>query len=159
MSGDLHTGEPHTRDLDTREWDPPARSRSRRELRRSPPGPSQPEVRRLRPMRRALDDAPRPVRRLLQPSTTLAELEAGNRRLVWSLVVGYGLYYLLFVVAGYMPGLMRVRVAGPFSLGSLFAFSQFPAAAVVVWAYSRLAARRVDPLARRLREEIGRSDG
>ena len=89
------------------------------------------------------------------PPAGLAELDRRHRRLALALAAVYVAWYMaLWLLAGYAPGLMRMRVGGPFTLSAVLAFSQFPAAALAVWAWSRLAARRLDPLARSVREGL-----
>ncbi len=85
----------------------------------------------------------------------MVELESRHRRFVWPATVFFLIYYLaLNVLAGTSPDLMGTKLVGEFTLGYLFALSQFLMAFVVAWVYSRWAARRIDPLATDLREKL-----
>jgi uncharacterized membrane protein (DUF485 family) len=85
----------------------------------------------------------------------MIELEHRHRRFVWPVTVFFLIYYMaLNVLAGTAPDLMGTKVFGEFTIGYLFALSQFLMAFVVAWVYSRWAARRMDPLAADLREKL-----
>ena len=61
-------------------------------------------------------------------------------------------YFLLPILVGYFPGLMRREVIGPVNIAYLFALSQFVMAWVLAWIYMR-AAVRFDTLAEQIRTE------
>jgi uncharacterized membrane protein (DUF485 family) len=85
----------------------------------------------------------------------MVELERRHRRFVWPATAFFLIYYMsLNVLAGTSPDLMCTKLFGEFTFGYLFALSQFLMAFVVAWAYSRWAARRIDPLAADLREKF-----
>ncbi|HSR26957.1 MAG TPA: DUF485 domain-containing protein [Actinomycetes bacterium] len=85
----------------------------------------------------------------------MVELERRHSRFVWPATAFFLIYYLsLNVLAGTSPGLMGTKLFGQFTVGYLFALSQFLMAFVVAWVYSRWAARRMDPLATELRERL-----
>jgi uncharacterized membrane protein (DUF485 family) len=87
----------------------------------------------------------------------MVELEHRHSRFVWPATAFFLIYYLsLNVLAGTAPDLMGTKLFGHFTVGYLFALSQFLMAFVVAWVYSRWAARRMDPLASDLRERLGR---
>jgi uncharacterized membrane protein (DUF485 family) len=87
----------------------------------------------------------------------MAELERRHSRFVWPATAFFLIYYLsLNVLAGTSPDLMGTKLFGQFTVGYLFALSQFLMAFVVAWVYSRWAASRMDPLATDLREKLGR---
>jgi uncharacterized membrane protein (DUF485 family) len=87
----------------------------------------------------------------------MVELEHRHSRFVWPATAFFLIYYLsLNVLAGTSPDLMGTKLFGNFTVGYLFALSQFLMAFVVAWVYSRWAARRMDPLASDLRERLGR---
>jgi uncharacterized membrane protein (DUF485 family) len=64
------------------------------------------------------------------------------------LVIALLYFFALPIGAGYFPQLFRIRVWGVVNVGLLFALSQFLVAAAVAISYARIAARRIDPLAR-----------
>ena len=87
----------------------------------------------------------------------MVELERRHSRFVWPATAFFLIYYMsLNVLAGTSPELMGTKLFGQFTVGYLFALSQFLMAFVVAWVYSRWAARRMDPLASDLRERLGR---
>jgi uncharacterized membrane protein (DUF485 family) len=87
----------------------------------------------------------------------MVELEHRHQRFVWPVTIFFLVYYLsLPILAGVAPDFMGTKVFGQFTVGYLFALSQFLMAFVVAWVYSRWAARRMDPLAADLREKLRR---
>ena len=87
----------------------------------------------------------------------MIELENRHRRFVWPVTVFFLVYYLsLPILAGVAPDLMGTKVFGEFTIGYLYALSQFLMAFVVAWAYARWASSRMDPLATDLREKLHR---
>ena len=85
----------------------------------------------------------------------MVELEHRHQRFVWPVTVFFLIYYLsLPILVGVVPDFMGTKVFGQFTVGYLFALSQFLMAFVVAWVYARWAARRMDPLAADLREKL-----
>jgi uncharacterized membrane protein (DUF485 family) len=85
----------------------------------------------------------------------MVELEHRHQRFVWPITVFFLVYYLsLPILAGVSPDGMGTKVFGQFTVGYLFALSQFLMAFVVAWVYARWAAKRMDPLAADLREKL-----
>jgi uncharacterized membrane protein (DUF485 family) len=85
----------------------------------------------------------------------MVELEHRHQRFVWPVTVFFLVFYLsLPILAGVAPDLMGTKVFGQFTVGYLFALSQFLMAFVVAWVYARWAARRMDPLAADLRKKL-----
>jgi uncharacterized membrane protein (DUF485 family) len=87
----------------------------------------------------------------------MVELERRHQRFVWPVTVFFLVYYLsLPILAGVAPDLMGTKVFGQFTVGYLFALSQFLMAFVVAGVYARWASTRMDPLATDLREKLRR---
>jgi uncharacterized membrane protein (DUF485 family) len=87
----------------------------------------------------------------------MVELEHRHQRFVWPVTIFFLIYYLsLPILVGVAPDFMGTKVFGQFTVGYLFALSQFLMAFVVAWMYARWAARRMDPLAADLREKLHR---
>ena len=87
----------------------------------------------------------------------MVELEHRHQRFVWPVTIFFLVYYLsLPILVGVAPDLMGTKVFGNFTVGYLFALSQFLMAFVVAWWYSRWASSRMDPLATDLREKLRR---
>jgi uncharacterized membrane protein (DUF485 family) len=85
----------------------------------------------------------------------MVELEHRHQRFVWPITVFFLVYYLsLPILAGVSPDGMGTKLFGQFTVGYLFALSQFLMAFVVAWVYARWAAKRMDPLAADLREKL-----
>ena len=64
-------------------------------------------------------------------------------------------YFLLPVLVGYAPDLMKTPVLGPVNIAYLFALSQFFMAWIVAWLYMR-AADRFDQMARNVLAHLSR---
>ena len=87
----------------------------------------------------------------------MVELEHRHQRFVWPVTIFFLVYYLaLPILVGVAPDTMGTKVFGNFTVGYLFALSQFLMAFVVAWVYARWAASRMDPLATDLREKLHR---
>jgi uncharacterized membrane protein (DUF485 family) len=87
----------------------------------------------------------------------MVELERRHQRFVWPVTIFFLVYYLsLPILAGVAPDVMGTKVFGNFTVGYLFALSQFLMAFVVAWWYARWASSRMDPLATDLREKLHR---
>jgi uncharacterized membrane protein (DUF485 family) len=85
----------------------------------------------------------------------MVELERRHQRFVWPVTVFFLVYYLsLPILVGVAPDFMGSKVFGQFTVGYLFALSQFLMAFVVAWVYARWAATRMDPLATHLRKKL-----
>jgi uncharacterized membrane protein (DUF485 family) len=85
----------------------------------------------------------------------MVELEHRHQRFVWPITVFFLVYYLsLPILAGVSPDGMGTKLFGQFTVGYLFALSQFLMAFVVAWVYARWASSRMDPLAAELREKL-----
>ena len=81
-----------------------------------------------------------------------ALLEEKRRFIVPATLFFLVYYFLLPVLVGYFPGLMKREVIGPVNIAYLFALSQFLMAWVLAWIYMR-AAVRFDTLADEIRNE------
>ena len=87
----------------------------------------------------------------------MVELEQRHQRFVWPTTIFFLVYYLsLPILAGVAPDFMGTKVFGEFTVGYLFALSQFLMAFVVAWVYARWASSRMDPLAADLRQKLRR---
>jgi uncharacterized membrane protein (DUF485 family) len=87
----------------------------------------------------------------------MVELEHRHQRFVWPITIFFLVYYLsLPILAGVAPDAMGTKLFGEFTVGYVFALSQFLMVFVVAWVYARWAANRMDPLAADLREKLHR---
>ena len=87
-------------------------------------------------------------------STEFRELRSRLRRFVFPMTAVFLLWYLLYVLlADYAHGFMSTKVFGNVNVGLIFGLLQFVSTfAIAIW-YARFAARRMDPIADRLRAE------
>lgn len=76
------------------------------------------------------------------------ELHRRKSRVLWGLMAfSTGYYFLLPIGAAYWTELFRRPVWGAVNVGILFALSEFLAAWLIAFIYSRYASRRFDALA------------
>jgi uncharacterized membrane protein (DUF485 family) len=68
-------------------------------------------------------------------------------------------YFLLPLLNGLAPSLMRTDVVGHINIAYLFALSQFIMAWLLAWFYIRNANNVFDPLAEKVRQLAGRGRG
>jgi len=83
-----------------------------------------------------------------------AELKRSYLRFVVPLTVAFMTWYLLYVLmSNYAGDFMAHKVAGNINVALIFGLLQFVSTfAIAIW-YARFAARRMDPIADRLRAE------
>jgi uncharacterized membrane protein (DUF485 family) len=63
-------------------------------------------------------------------------------------------WYLLYVVlSGWARGFMNTKLFGNINVALVFGLLQFVSTFLIAWAYARHADRKLDPLARKLRDE------
>ena len=82
------------------------------------------------------------------------ELKRTYLRFVVPLTVAFMAWYLLYVLmSNYAGGFMDTKVVGNINVALIFGLLQFVSTfAIAIW-YARFAARRMDPIADRLRDE------
>jgi uncharacterized membrane protein (DUF485 family) len=98
------------------------------------------------PARRVTDN--QEVYELLYAAPEFAELRRRFRRLVLPLVVGFLVWYFLYVLlATYAHGFMAHEVFGHINVGLLLGLAQFVSTFGIAWFYAHRAERDVDPLA------------
>jgi uncharacterized membrane protein (DUF485 family) len=84
-----------------------------------------------------------------------AELKRSYLRFVVPLTVAFMTWYLLYVLmSNYAGDFMGHKVVGNINVALVFGLLQFVSTfAIAIW-YARFAARRMDPIADRLRDEF-----
>ena len=77
------------------------------------------------------------------------------RGFVFPMTVAFFLWYALYVVlSAYARDFMGTKVIGNINVALIFGLLQFVTTFLIAWIYSRFAARRLDPVADKLRSEI-----
>jgi uncharacterized membrane protein (DUF485 family) len=86
-----------------------------------------------------------------------AELKSSYARFVVPLTIAFMVWYLLYVFASnWAPDFMAIKVVGNINIALVFGLLQFVTTfGIAIW-YARFAARRMDPIADRLREQYER---
>jgi uncharacterized membrane protein (DUF485 family) len=93
----------------------------------------------------------------LQRSAAFARLRSRSRRYLAGMSALFlGAFVVIVFLAGWMPGAFALPVAGGVNLGLLLILGLILLPALVSAIHLRYARRRLDPLARRIREEFER---
>lgn len=89
-----------------------------------------------------------------QSTTEFQDLRRRVRSFAFPMTAAFLAWYLLYVVlSGWARGFMGKEL-GPFNVALYFGLLQFVSTFGIAWLYSRRAARRLDPLAKQIREAI-----
>jgi uncharacterized membrane protein (DUF485 family) len=92
----------------------------------------------------------------VQRSDEFAGLRKALRGFVFPMTVAFFLWYALYVIlSAYARGFMSTKLVGHINVALVFGLLQFVSTFVIAWIYSRYAGRRIDPVADRIRAEIG----
>ncbi|MFE9203906.1 DUF485 domain-containing protein [Micromonospora sp. NPDC007230] len=92
----------------------------------------------------------------VQRSDEFAGLRRALRGFVFPMTVAFFLWYALYVIlSAYARGFMGTKLFGNVNVALVFGLLQFVSTFVIAWLYARFADRRIDPVADRIRAEIG----
>ncbi|MET7468911.1 DUF485 domain-containing protein [Micromonospora sp. NPDC005686] len=92
----------------------------------------------------------------VQRSDEFAGLRRTLRGFVFPMTVAFFLWYALYVIlSAYARGFMGTKLIGNINVALVFGLLQFVSTFVIAWLYSRFANRRIDPVADRIRDEMG----
>jgi uncharacterized membrane protein (DUF485 family) len=92
----------------------------------------------------------------VQRSEEFAVLRRKLRGFVFPMTAAFFLWYALYVIlSAYARGFMDTKVIGHINVALIFGILQFVSTFLIAWLYSRYAERRIDPLADRIRDQIG----
>ncbi len=92
----------------------------------------------------------------VQRSDEFAGLRRALRGFIFPMTVAFFLWYALYVMlSAYARGFMGTKLFGNINVALVFGLLQFVSTFVIAWLYSRFANRRIDPVADRIRDEIG----
>ncbi|MCW3816537.1 DUF485 domain-containing protein [Micromonospora sp. DR5-3] len=92
----------------------------------------------------------------VQRSDEFAGLRRALRGFVFPMTVAFFLWYALYVIlSAYARGFMGTKLFGNINVALVFGLLQFVSTFVIAWLYARFADRRIDPVADRIRAELG----
>jgi uncharacterized membrane protein (DUF485 family) len=92
----------------------------------------------------------------VQRSDEFAGLRKALRGFVFPMTLAFFLWYALYVIlSAYARGFMDTKVIGHINVALIFGILQFVSTFLIAWLYSWYAGRRVDPIADRIRSEMG----
>ncbi|RLQ07127.1 DUF485 domain-containing protein [Micromonospora sp. BL1] len=92
----------------------------------------------------------------VQRSDEFAGLRRALRGFVFPMTVAFFLWYALYVIlSAYARGFMGTKLIGNINVALVFGLLQFVSTFLIAWFYSRFASRRIDPVADRIRDEMG----
>ncbi|MEV0805500.1 DUF485 domain-containing protein [Micromonospora sp. NPDC050200] len=93
----------------------------------------------------------------VQRSDEFAGLRRALRSFVFPMTVAFFLWYALYVLlSAYARGFMGTKLFGShINVALVFGLLQFVSTFLIAWLYSRHADRKLDPIADRIRAEIG----
>jgi len=103
------------------------------------------------------DTTPTPAAKYVavQQSDDFARLRRTLRGFVFPMTVAFFLWYSLYVLlSAYARGFMGLKVIGNINVALIFGLLQFVSTFLIAWYYSRFAARKIDPLADRIQDEM-----
>ncbi|MDT8910340.1 DUF485 domain-containing protein [Amycolatopsis sp. PS_44_ISF1] len=90
----------------------------------------------------------------IQAGPEFALLRRRTRAFVFPMTALFLGWYLVYVLlAAYAHGFMSVRLWGEVTVGLVLGLLQFVSTFLITWLYVRYAARRLDPLAGRIRAD------
>jgi uncharacterized membrane protein (DUF485 family) len=91
----------------------------------------------------------------VQRSDEFALLRRKLRNFVFPMTVAFFLWYALYVLlSAYARGFMSVKLFGNVNVALVLGLLQFVSTFVIAWYYSRYAAKELDPLADKIREDM-----
>ena len=92
----------------------------------------------------------------VQASDEFAGLRRKLRNFVFPMTVAFFLWYALYVLlSAYARGFMGAKIVGNINVALLFGLLQFVSTFVIAWLYSRYAAQKLDPIADKIKDEMG----
>lgn len=91
----------------------------------------------------------------IQNSPEFAALRKALRRFVFPATVAFLAWYALYVLLStYAKGFMSITVADNINVGLIFGVLQFVSTFAIAWAYSRYAAKHLDPKAEAIKRQM-----
>jgi uncharacterized membrane protein (DUF485 family) len=94
--------------------------------------------------------------REVQESEEFGRLRHAVRSFVFPMAIAFFLWYALYVLlSAYARGFMGAKIVGNINVALLLGLLQFVTTFVIAWYYSRYAATKIDPLADKIRSDLG----
>ena len=98
--------------------------------------------------------------RAVQQSEEFGRLRKAARNFVFPMTAAFFLWYALYVLlSAYARGFMGTKIIGNINVALILGLLQFVSTFLIAWFYSRYADRKIDPLADKIRADLGRGDG
>ncbi|MEV1142714.1 DUF485 domain-containing protein [Micromonospora sp. NPDC049799] len=92
----------------------------------------------------------------VQRSDEFAGLRRALRGFIFPMTVAFFLWYALYVIlSAYARDFMGTKLVGNINVALVFGLLQFVSTFLIAWLYSRYADRKIDPVADRIRAEMG----
>lgn len=91
----------------------------------------------------------------MQASPEFTELRRRFRNFAFPMTAAFLAWYLVYVLLStYAVDFMSERVVGNINVGLLFGLGQFASTFLITWLYIRHADRKLDPIAKQIRDEL-----
>jgi uncharacterized membrane protein (DUF485 family) len=91
----------------------------------------------------------------VQRSEDFARLRKTLRGFIFPMTVAFFLWYALYVLlSAYARDFMGLKLIGNINVALVLGLLQFVTTFLIAWFYSRFAAKRVDPLADKIQNEL-----
>ena len=91
----------------------------------------------------------------VQNSDEFSRLRHTLRRFIFPTTIAFILWYSLYVLlSAYARDFMAIKLVGNINVALLLGLLQFVSTFVIAWYYSRFAARELDPVADKIREDL-----
>ena len=91
----------------------------------------------------------------VQASPEFVALRKTLRGFIFPMTIAFFLWYALYVIlSAYARDFMGTKVVGNINVALIFGLLQFVTTFLIAWIYSRFAARRLDPVADKIRSEM-----
>ncbi|MFX0592929.1 DUF485 domain-containing protein [Melissospora conviva] len=91
-----------------------------------------------------------------QRSDDFVQLRRTLRRFVFPMTAAFFGWYALYVIlSAYARDFMATKLIGNINVALIFGLLQFVSTFLIAWVYARYAGRRIDPLADRVRADMG----
>ena len=92
----------------------------------------------------------------MEQSADFIQLRKSYRGFSFPMTVVFLVWYFAFVLAAvFFPEWMATPVWGNINIGIIFGLLQFVSTGIITWLYVRHARNKLDPLAERIRDELG----
>jgi uncharacterized membrane protein (DUF485 family) len=92
----------------------------------------------------------------VQQSDEFAGLRKRLRGFIFPMTVAFFLWYALYVLlSAYARGFMGAKIVGNINVALLLGLLQFVTTFLIAWIYSRFAAQKIDPIADKIKREMG----